>query len=77
MRRTFKLVGTALVMTTVALVAGHGIVMLSSFPAVQTFGMPTALTIASALVGDLLILPAILVCLRWSGNSSARAFPQG
>jgi hypothetical protein len=63
--RTFKVVGTALVMTTVALVAGHGIVMLSSFPAVQTFGMLAALTIASALAGDLLILPAILVCLRW------------
>ncbi|MHC4178044.1 MAG: efflux RND transporter permease subunit, partial [Planctomycetota bacterium] len=34
-RRTFKVVGTALVMTTVALVAGHGVVMLSSFPAIR------------------------------------------
>jgi hypothetical protein len=64
-RRTFEIVGTALVMTTVALVAGHAIVMLSGFPAIRTFGMITAVTIASALVGDLLILPAILVCVRW------------
>lgn len=72
-RRTFKVVGTALVMTTVALVAGHGIVMISSFPAVRVFGMLAAVTIASALVGDLLILPAILVCLRWARNPSAGA----
>lgn len=74
-RRTFKVVGTALVMTTVALVAGHAIVMLSSFPAIQTFGMLTAVTIASALLGDLLILPAILVCLRWSRDATAAAEP--
>jgi len=72
-RRTFKVVGTALVMTTVALVAGHGIVMISDFPAVRVFGMLAAVTIASALVGDLLILPAILVCLRWARNPSAGA----
>ena len=65
-RRTFKIVGTALVMTTVALVAGHLIVMMSAFPAVRVFGMLAAVTIASALAGDLLILPAILVCMRWS-----------
>ncbi len=64
-RRTFKVVGTALVMTTVALVSGHLIVMMSAFPAVRVFGMLAAVTIASALVGDLLILPAILVCIRW------------
>lgn len=71
-RRTFRVVGKALVMTTVALVAGHGVVMLSSFPAVQIFGMLTAVTIASALVGDLLILPAILVCLKWPGSPPDR-----
>ncbi|MHC4406977.1 MAG: efflux RND transporter permease subunit [Planctomycetota bacterium] len=60
-RRTFHVVGTALVMTTVALVAGHGIVMMSGFPAIRVFGILAAVTIASALVGDLLILPAILV----------------
>ncbi|NQT16275.1 MAG: MMPL family transporter [Planctomycetes bacterium] len=67
-RRTFKIVGTALVMTTVALVAGHAIVIFSGFPAVRVFGLLAAVTVASALIGDLLILPAILVCIRWPDN---------
>ena len=60
-RRSFKLVGAALVITTMALVAGHGIVMLSGFPAIRIFGLMTCVTLASALIGDLLILPALLV----------------
>jgi hypothetical protein len=70
-RRTFKVVGTAIVMTTVALVGGHLVVMISAFPAIQLFGLLAAVTIASALIGDLLILPAILACLKWPGESSA------
>ena len=69
-RRTFRIVGVALVMTTVILVAGHGVVMLSAFPAVRTYGLLTAVTVASALVGDLVLLPAILVSLRWPKSPS-------
>ena len=72
-QRTFKVVGTALVMTTVALVAGHGVVMLSSFPAIRVFGLITAITIASALVADLLFLPATLICLKWPPPEQAEA----
>lgn len=72
-RRTFKIVGTALVMTTVALVAGHAIVIFSGFPAVRVFGLIAAVSIASALVGDLLILPAILVCIRWPDSLTGRS----
>lgn len=60
-RATIHRVGKALVMTTVALVAGHTVVVFSGFPAIQKFGLLTALTIGSALAGDLLILPALLV----------------
>jgi hypothetical protein len=49
-------------MTTLALVAGHGIVMTSAFEAVRVFGMLAAVALGSALVGDLVILPALLVC---------------
>ncbi len=72
-RRTFKIVGTALVMTTVALVAGHAIVIFSGFPAVRVFGLLAAVSITSALVGDLLILPAILVCIKWPDNFTGRS----
>ena len=77
--RTFKTVGTVLVMTTIALVAGHAIVIFSGFPAVRVFGLLAAITIGSALVGDLLILPAILVCIRWPADfsGSRRIEPTG
>ena len=71
-RRTFRVVGTALAMTTVALVAGHGIVLLSAFPAVRVFGMLTAVTLLAALIGDLVILPAMLVCLNRSRSCLGR-----
>jgi len=71
-RHTFKVVGSALVMTTVTLVAGHAIVMLSGFPSVRVFGMLTALTLSSALVCDLLILPAMVLCLGRPRDSLAQ-----
>lgn len=70
-RRTFKVVGRAMVMTSVVLVAGNAIVMVSGFPAIRTFGFLAALTIASALVGDLVILPAVVASLRWPRVRSA------
>ena len=60
-RTTLERVGKALVMTTVALVAGHAVVLFSGFPAIQKFGLLTAITLATALLGDLLFLPALLV----------------
>ena len=76
---TFRKVGAALVMTTVALIAGHGVVLLSGFPAIRKFGLLTAITIGAALVGDLLLLPALLAW-RGSGRLLARfsvRFPRG
>lgn len=67
-RSTFRQVGKALVMTTIALIAGHAVVLVSGFPAVQKFGLLTALTIGSALAGDLVILPALLVCVDGLGT---------
>lgn len=62
-RTTIQRVGKALVMTTIALVAGHTVVLFSGFPAIQKFGFLTAITLATALLGDLLFLPALLVCV--------------
>jgi predicted RND superfamily exporter protein len=74
-RRAFRVVGLALVMTTVALVAGHGIVMVSEFPMVRLYGMLAAVTIAAALVGDLVILPAILACFIKGRKEPCTAVP--
>ena len=49
-------------MTTVVLVAGFGSVMLSELPTHFLFAAMACSTIATALLGDLLILPALLAC---------------
>jgi predicted RND superfamily exporter protein len=60
--QTFVTVGGALIMTTVVLVAGFGSVMLSELPTHFLFAAMACSTIATALLGDLLILPALLAC---------------
>jgi len=59
-RRTFVTVGSALVMTTVVMVAGIGSVMTSELQTHFLFASMACATIGSALFGDLIILPALL-----------------
>lgn len=66
-RRTFVTVGSALVMTTVVMVSGFGCVMTSHLPTHCLFASMAFTTIAAALVGDLLILPALLA--QFPGDS--------
>lgn len=65
-RRAFTSVGTALVMTTVVLVAGFSTVLFSDSRDQQIFATMAGLTIASALFGDLFFLPALLA--RFAGR---------
>ncbi len=62
-RSSFTGVGTALIMTTVILVAGFSTVMLSDSRDHRIFSTMSVLTIGTALIGDLVILPAMLA---WS-----------
>lgn len=59
-RKAFTGVGTALVMTTLVLVAGFSIVTLSDAREHYIFATMGALTIAAALFCDLIFLPALL-----------------
>jgi predicted RND superfamily exporter protein len=59
-RRSFTSVGTALIMTTVVLVAGFSTVMFSDFRDHRIFATMGALTITAALFADLVFLPALL-----------------
>lgn len=59
-RRAFTGVGTALIMTTVILVAGFSTVIFSDMRDQRVFAIMSGLTIASALFGDLVFLPALL-----------------
>jgi predicted RND superfamily exporter protein len=60
LRRTYLAVGKAIVTTTIVLIAGFGIILLSSIEVTRLFALLACLGFAAALVGDLLLLPALL-----------------
>jgi hypothetical protein len=62
-RYAFSLVGRAVVVTSVILVAGFGILSTSAFGMNADMGLMTAVTIALALAIDLFMLPPILIWL--------------
>ena len=64
MERTLRITGRSLVMTTVILVTAFSSMLVASFTPNTHFGMLSALTIALALVADLLVLPAALSFFR-------------
>lgn len=65
-RYAFQTVGAALLVTTLALTAGFGILALSDFQVNSLTGLLTAITITIALFYDLLFLPPLLMKLdRW------------
>jgi predicted RND superfamily exporter protein len=72
-RRAFTGAGTGMIMTTLVLVVGFGTVVFSDMREQRIFASMGALTVAAALVGDLILLPALL--LRFarspSGDSTA------
>ena len=59
--RALEHVGPALIATTLILVAGTFIVIFSALPQVALFGTLTVLTLLLALLGDLIILPSMLL----------------
>ncbi|SFZ82331.1 hypothetical protein SAMN02983003_1016 [Devosia enhydra] len=60
-RHTITRIGGAIVATTIILCAGTAVVAFSELPQVAMFGQLFVLSIALALLGDLFILPALLV----------------
>jgi len=59
--RTMERVGPALIATTLILCAGTTVIIFSVLPQVALFGALCVLTLVLALLGDLIILPALLV----------------
>jgi len=68
-QRSFIRVGTALILSSVVLIAGFATVLTSQMPGHQVFAGMACATIAAALVGDLIILPAMLACFIPRGTS--------
>lgn len=59
--KTLRETGSSLVLSSLALVLGFSVLLVSAFPANRTFGAMVAGTVVFALLGDLLLLPALLV----------------
>jgi predicted RND superfamily exporter protein len=68
--RSFVTVGSALVTTTVVLIMGFATTTLSGLNIVWMFGALSCVAIASALIGDLFILPSLLL---WFGGQKGNA----
>ncbi len=69
--RSFRAIGRALVVTTLVFVCGFCCVHLSEIPVLRFFGVLASIAIAAALVGDLVILPALLLCLGHRRDASS------
>ena len=68
--RTLSAVGAALLTTTAVLVGGFAVVQLSEIPTMRLFSTLACLALLSALVGDLIFLPALLTW--WDGPRLSR-----
>ncbi|EDY87310.1 exporter of the RND superfamily [gamma proteobacterium HTCC5015] len=69
-RYAFSTVGSALLVTTIVLAVGFGLLLLSRFNVNAYMGGMTAMTILIAVVFDFLFLPASLLLVeRWLGRS--------
>jgi predicted RND superfamily exporter protein len=60
-RRTYAVVGSPLVTTSIVFIGGFLILTPSTFQPTSNFGLLSAITIAAAFVADLLLLPALLI----------------
>jgi predicted RND superfamily exporter protein len=58
-------VGRALVYTSITLCLGFGVMMVATFVGIFYFGLLCTLTVAFALIADLLLLPVVF---RWYGS---------
>ncbi len=72
-RETMRTAGRHIVFTSVTNLCGFLVLTLSSFAPLVALGWLTALTMASALVADLVLLPALLVTFDRRAPSPARA----
>lgn len=64
MRDTFSVVGAAIIITTLALIAGFAIMAMSGFVINQHIGALTVFVVGFALLADLLFLPALLLTFK-------------
>ncbi|HTN01996.1 MAG TPA: efflux RND transporter permease subunit [Planctomycetaceae bacterium] len=74
-RKAFTGVGTSMIMTTLVLVVGFSTVIFSDMRDQRIFATMGVVTLAAALLGDLIILPAMLSCFAREQVGGATSDP--
>ncbi len=69
---TFHGAGRGIVLTSLLLVAGFGVMVLSDLTSTRFFGILSAVTLGAALLADLLLLPALLHVTAAARQGAAR-----
>ena len=59
-QKTFQGAGHAIILTSILLILGFGVLAFSSLTSTYFFGLLACVTMAAAIIGDLFILPALL-----------------
>ncbi|HVW03118.1 MAG TPA: MMPL family transporter, partial [Planctomycetaceae bacterium] len=75
-RRSFTVVGAGMMTTTIVLVSGFSTVLASQMPPHRVFAGMAVMTIGSALIGDLVLLPAMLVSCYFPKKIEAESTDQ-
>jgi predicted RND superfamily exporter protein len=70
---TYYGAGRAILLTSVLLVTGLAVLLLSDFVPTRQFGILTSITIGGAVFGDLILLPSLLYLLYRSDDERAAA----
>jgi len=76
-KRATVLIGPALMLTTIVLACGLAVAMFSDLPSLRLFGMLAAITLIAALIGDLMILPSVMLLIHRMRRRGAQAADQG
>ncbi len=74
--RTLKGAGHAIILTSILLICGFGLLATSELSSTFYFGMLTAITLISAIVADLFLLPAMLNWYELRGSTPRDSTPQ-
>lgn len=75
--RSLTLTGRAIFFTSSILVTGFFALVLSQFKPIIYFGFLMGVTMITALAGDLVLLPVLLIILKPIRNDAPPGFPQG
>ncbi len=74
-RRTFRGAGHAIVLTSILLILGFGVLTFSQLTSTYFFGLLACVTMTAALLGDLMILPALLKLTEHTSAQKCRPTP--